>query len=218
MFRQKTRDLYYAVLLPLSKLNYWRWRIQCNGRRRNADIHLHLGCGRKYLPGFVNIDGNLFRKTDMWLNLIHGLPFPNHCVSSVYASHVFEHFYPDELERVSQECYRVLRPGGGLRAVVPDMGGAVQAYMAGRAEYFFDFPRAHRSIGGKLANLLFCEGGHRQGFDFSYMEEILQNAGFSEVHRMNSNESLLYPQDLFSRICEEEAGLAPYSLVVEARK
>jgi len=28
--------------------------------------HLHLGCGPKYLPGFVNIDGNLFNKLDLW--------------------------------------------------------------------------------------------------------------------------------------------------------
>lgn len=218
MFHQRTRDLYYTAILPLNKLNYWRWKIWYRARSANQDLHLHLGCGCKYLPGFVNVDGNLFRKVDTWLDLRNGLPFPDKVVSSVYASHVFEHFYPDELESIVQECNRVLKPRGGLRVVVPDMGAAVQAYLAGKSDYFTDFPRGHKSLGGKLSNLLFCEGGHRQGFDFSYIHELLKQAGFTEVYKLNSDQSVIYAQDFFVRIHEEEAGVAPYSLCVEARK
>ena len=218
MFHQRTRDMYFTTLRPVNRINYWRWRAQ-NGRKNGTgEIRLHLGCGMKYLSGFVNIDGNLFRKSDLWLDLRNGLPFRNHSVSSIYTSHVLEHFYPDELQQLLRECYRILRPGGGLRAVVPDMGRAVQAYLSGQRGFFHDFPRTNKSIGGKLSNLLFCEGGHRQGFDFSYMEEVLREAGFSSVWELTAPESKLYPEEVFSKLREEESGLASISLFVECQK
>lgn len=218
MFHQRTRDLYFATLRPANKLNYWRWMLQGWHQNGTAETHLHLGCELKYLPGFVNIEGNVFRKSDMWLDLRNGLPFHSDSVSSMYASHVFEHFYPDEFQCLLRECYRILRPNGGLRAVVPDMGRAVQAYLAGQRGFFTDFPRANKSLGGKLSNLLFCEGGHRQGFDFSYMEEILRDAGFAEVWPSSPAGSRVYPPEVFSRLQQEEAGVAPFSLFVECRK
>ncbi len=218
MLHQRTRDLYFTALRPLNKLIYWRWRLQGAKKNGSAELHLHLGCGLKFLPGFVNIDGNLFRKTDMWLDLRNGLPFPDNSVSSVYSSHVLEHFYPEELTVLLRECHRVLRRGGGLRIVVPDMGGAVRAFLAGQSSFFSDFPRAHNSLGGKLSNLLFCEGGHRQGFDFSYLEELLQEAGFSRVWQLTAPESRVYPREVFGKLRQEEAGLAACSLFVESCK
>ena len=218
MFHQGTRDLYFAALLPLNKLNYWRWIVQRKARSATSEIHLHLGCGPKYLRGFVNVDGNLFRKTDLWLDLRNGLPYPDGSISTVYSSHVLEHFYPDELHTILCECHRVLRPGGGLRIVVPDMGGAVRAYLTGRADFFASFPRDNKSLGGKLSNLLFCEGGHRQGLDFSYLLELLQNAGFQDVRQLQSHESYVYAADIFSLLQKEEAGVSAISLFVEARK
>jgi len=218
MFHQRTRDLYFASLRPLNKLNYWRWRVKRLGRNGAGGIHLHLGCGTKYLPGFVNIEGNLLRKCDMWLDLRNGLPFRNDTVSSIYTSHVLEHFYPDELQRLLRECHRVLRLGGGLRIVVPDMGRAARAYLFGQQSFFTDFPRRHNSIGGKLSNVLFCEGGHRQGFDFSYLEELLREAGFSEVWELEAQASAVYPAEVFAKVKEEETGVASISLFVECRK
>ncbi len=217
MLHQRTRDLYFAALLPFNKFNYWRWRWL--GRRANgSDLHLHLGCGPKYLSGFVNVDGNLFRRHDLWLDLRNGLPFTSDSVASIYSSHVFEHFYPDELERLIASCRRVLRPGGGMRIVVPDMAAAVRAYLDGDESFFTDFPRPHASLGGKLSNLLFCEGGHRQGLDFSYFEELLRLAGFSELSRVEPAASRIYSGGALARIAEEEAGVSHISLIVECRK
>jgi len=166
----------------------------------------------------LNIDGNLLRKTDMWLDLRNGLPFPDNSISSVYTSHVLEHFYPEELPSILRECHRVLRPDGGLRIVVPDMGAAVRAYLAGQTTFFSDFPRAHKSLGGKLSNLLFCEGGHRQGLDASYLEELLQEAGFQTIRQLTAEETGIYPPEVFSVLHGEEAGVGSHSLFMESYK
>lgn len=206
------------ALRPLNKLNYWKWTLWTRFKNGSKDIHLHLGCGTKQLAGFINIDGNLFRKTNLWLDLCNGLPFADNTVASAYASHVFEHFYPDELDRILNECHRVLRPSGSLRIVVPDMGSAVRAYVEGRSELFIDFPRTCKSTGGRLSNLLFCDGNHRQGFDFSYLEEVLQKARFSDVRQLTAEKSHVYPTPVFMQLREQEAGVADYSLFVECRK
>jgi predicted SAM-dependent methyltransferase len=218
MHHQRTKDLYFAALRPLIKLNYWRWRMQGQRPNGSGELHLHLACGTKYLPGFVNIDGNIFRRVDMWLDLRNGLPFPDDSVDSIYSCHAFEHFYPDELESLLRECHRVLRPTAGMRAVVPDMEGAVQAYLEGRRDYFTDFPRALHSMGGMLSNLLFCNGNHRQGFDFSHMEEVLGHAGFSEIWKSSAGRTCLYPPEKIGLIRQEEACAPAYSLFLEARR
>jgi predicted SAM-dependent methyltransferase len=217
MVKQTTRDFYFTVLRPLLWLNHWRWRLQGVGGN-GRELHLHLGCGTKYLRGFVNIDGNLFRKSDLVLDLRHGLPLPDNSVRSIYSSHVFEHFYPDDLQALLRECHRVLCPGGGMRIVVPDMQAAVVASLTGRADFFTDFPRPHRSLGGKLSNLLFCEGGHRQGLDFSYLQELLTEAGFREVQRVRCNQTRIYSPARFAQLEQEEVGVASISLFVETWK
>jgi predicted SAM-dependent methyltransferase len=218
MRHQRTRDVYFTALRHVNKLNYWRWKLR--GPRVNGAgaLHLHLGCGPKYLPGFVNIDGNLFRKRDVWLDLRNGLPFAPNSIASIYSSHVFEHFYAEELTSLLRECLRVLAPGGFIRVVVPDMAAAARAYLSRDASFFTDFPRAHRSLGGKLSNLLFCEGGHRQGLDFSYLEELLIDAGFSDVWELARDESRFYAPEIFAALQREEAGVAQYSAFLESRK
>ncbi len=218
MLHQRTRDVYFTALRRINKLNYWHWKIR--GLRANGSgaMHLHLGCGPKYLSGFVNVDGNVFRKRDLWLDLRNGLPFSSGSVASIYSSHVFEHFYAEELAALLRECHRVLAPASFLRAVVPDMGAAARAYLSGDAAFFSDFPRPHRSLGGKLSNLLFCEGGHRQGLDFSYLEELLLDAGFSEAWKLSRDETLFYAPEVFAAIKREEAGVAQCSVFVESRK
>jgi predicted SAM-dependent methyltransferase len=218
MLHQRTRDVYFTALRRINKLNYWHWKIR--GLRANGSgaVHLHLGCGPKYLPGFVNVDGNILRKRDVWLDLRNGLPFSSGSVASIYSSHVFEHFYAEELAALLSECHRVLVPGGFLRAVVPDMRAAARAYLSEDAAFFSDFPRAHRSLGGKLSNLLFCEGGHRQGLDFSYLEELLLDAGFSDVANLARDETRYYALEMFAALKREEAGVAPCSVFVESRK
>ena len=59
-----------------------------------------------------------------------GLPFADNSVYYVYSSHTFEHFTYEESAQIAQDCWRVLRSGGILRIVVPDLELIVREYMA----------------------------------------------------------------------------------------
>lgn len=90
---------------------------------------LNLGCGRRFHPVWTNID---FISTDRSViahNLNQGIPFPNAAFDVVYHSHVLEHFPKTAANNFLQECYRVLRPQGVLRVVVPDLEQIARTYL-----------------------------------------------------------------------------------------
>jgi prepilin-type processing-associated H-X9-DG protein len=165
----------------------------------------------------VNIDANVFRRPRMWLDLRNGLPFPTGTVDGIYASHVLEHFYYREVTKILGECYRVLRPGGGLRVLVPSVELAVEAYRAGNGDWFSDFPTNYDSVGGRFMNFLFCDGQHRLAFDLSFAEELLKNSGFCSVDRMRVRLSGIFPGSVLEEL-EPAANGREALLVVEARR
>jgi SAM-dependent methyltransferase len=186
-------------------------------RTNDGPKHLHLGSGEKYLSGFINVDGNPFNKIDMWLDVRNGLPFHSESVDSIYSTHVFEHFYGDELQRLLKECLRVLRADAGVRLIVPSLTNAIIAYREERAGWFSDFPLRFESLGGRFSNFVFCDGQHRTAFDFGYMSEVLCGAGFREVEEAAEGKSRLYGD----RVPPYEPGDSkelPHSLYVEAFK
>jgi ubiquinone/menaquinone biosynthesis C-methylase UbiE len=62
--------------------------------------------------------------------LRRGIPFPSDIFDCVYHSHFLEHVDPDAVPTLLRECGRVLKPGGILRIVVPDLHVLVQKYQA----------------------------------------------------------------------------------------
>jgi SAM-dependent methyltransferase len=218
LLHQRYKDIVFWGISKATLPNYLLRRYVMNGGHANGARHLHLGCGTKYLSGFVNIDGNLFNKIDVWLDVRNGLPFPPNSIDSIYSTHMFEHFYPDELRRLLQECARVLRGGGGVRLVVPSLESAIAAYSQQRSEWFDDsFPRHFDSLGGRFSNFVFCDGQHRTAFDFSYFDEVLRQAGFREVERSGEGKSRLYGSSVPPYEPQDSKDL-PHSLYVEAFK
>ena len=62
-------------------------------------------------------------------NITEGLPFSAGSFDAVYHSHVLEHLSPTSGQNLLHECFRVLRPGGILRTVVPDLEQIAQLYL-----------------------------------------------------------------------------------------
>ena len=123
-------------------------------------IRLNLGCGLLAPQGWVNVDGSwnarlakhpFIRRMLSSLHIlppgkmeipwsssifIHDvrkpLPFPDGSAAAIYASHVLEHLYFQEARKLLLESFRVLRAGGVLRVVVPDLKAIVEEYLGQR--------------------------------------------------------------------------------------
>ena len=93
------------------------------------------------------------------------------------------------------DYFRVLKSDAGMRIVVPSLENAIAAYSVRKLQWFSDWPRSNRSIGGRFSNFIFCDGQHRNAFDFEYMSEMLLGAGFCVVEKSRPGASRLYPPE-----------------------
>ena len=139
---------------------------------------LHLGCGAKFIPGFIHVDALPFPHLD-YQGRVDTLEWiPDETLSLIYASHILEHFGRAEVDTVLSEWFRVLKPGGVLRLAVPDFGASVFLYVSGKLQ------RGLLDITGLLC------GGQRDQYDYHKiifdekdLTSRLIKAGFARVRR-----------------------------------
>ena len=93
--------------------------------------YLNLGCGATYSTDekWVNIDFNSYSKYVIGHNLLKGIPYEDDSFDLVYHSHILEHFNKEDGLLFLKECYRVLKPGGTIRIVVPNLEEIVKEYI-----------------------------------------------------------------------------------------
>lgn len=83
-------------------------------------MKLNLGCGGKKLPGYVNVDSWKSESPDVLCDLgAERWPFADSSVDEALAEHVLEHLPGQAFFHFMQEMYRVLKPGGTVKVVLP---------------------------------------------------------------------------------------------------
>lgn len=115
-----------------------------------ASVLYHLY--KVWKPKYLNVGGGAYFVGFRWLNL-EGIksianPYPfqfnpsckfpvkDKSIQTVYSSHALEHLSPDTVNRVLQESFRVLEPGGRLIIKLPDFEKILKSWNA-RDESFF---------------------------------------------------------------------------------
>jgi SAM-dependent methyltransferase len=195
----------------------------------NVCDRLNLGCGPNAPSGWVNVDGswnawfthhpllrgglrrigiiNAGNQGAQWKvrpvvhDLRRPLSFGNDSFSAIYASHVVEHLYRVEAEALLAECKRVLKPGGILRLVVPDLQFLVLDYVKGRnggsapADRWFAAETLNQKLGFRSphppgGNLFFRFyavwkdfHSHKWMYDSDSLSHAVEIAGFEAVAR-----------------------------------
>jgi len=189
---------------------------------------LHLGCGLNAVDGWLNVDGSWNARlakfprvrralaaarviapeaaTVPWradiriLDVREPLPFATGSFDAIYASHLLEHLFLADALRLLRECHRVLRPGGTLRLVVPDLRTIVLEYLGERPFHDSDklaaMPAADRMNrrlhfrnpnpprGNALLKVYFALKDfqtHKWMYDAESLVGHLRDAGFGEV-------------------------------------
>src|SRR5258706_13741581 len=90
--------------------------------RRGPPIQLlNFGCGGTYHPDWVNLDAAPVSPQVTAHDVRRPFPYVANRFDGLYGSHVLEHLQPPAAMRLLRECFRVLRPGGIVRIVVPDL-------------------------------------------------------------------------------------------------
>lgn len=94
-------------------------------------MNLNIGCGKRYLAGWTNIDIDPEVKADFHTPAHDLSMFPDESMDRIMAIHLFEHMYLWEVDSALSEWARVLRPGGELVLEMPDIVKAAKNLLAG---------------------------------------------------------------------------------------
>ena len=139
-------------------------------------LKLHLGCGKRHIPGFVHIDTVQFPHID-YVQDIRTLPqIADRSVELIYACQALTYFDREEVVPVLAEWRRVLQPGGILRLSVINFDTIVRLYTAGLPlEWFLGW------LYGKWTD---GKGGfvyERTTYDRASMTKVLTDSGFDSI-------------------------------------
>jgi len=180
---------------PQSKPRY-------EGRFSPGDqIVLDLGCGDgKYWIGEgpkIRIDSDPAVQPDILCD-IRNLPLENCYADIAVASHVLEHFSFRETISVLKEWLRVLKVGGKLRIVVPNMKWAskkiIEESHTGddmeRAMYFY-----HSAQVGTLKQAQ--NDFHKAGFTTSSLKSVFDKMDFVKINKLYTTEGNISSMDEF---------------------
>ena len=156
-------------------------------------LRLNLGCGRKLLAGWVNVDAMRYPDADY-----HGVTFaqddalaylhalPDGSVAEVLAEQFLEHLTYREGALFLAECKRVLAPDGQVRITVPDFEAHIGDYRDRQQRVPL---RDRRAIDGPFrpeVNLLirtvYAEPwGHQAFYDAEMLRTAIEGAGLRVV-------------------------------------
>lgn len=137
-------------------------------------MKLHLGCGRKVWPGYINIDAH---NDDADLQAdIRKLPYADGEADEIVAIHVFEHFWPGEVFDVLKEWRRVLSDGGKLIMELPCMDKILLILYRNP-----DSVDAMRGLFGEPTSQNNVEDLHKWCWRMIDIRQILLDAGFKRV-------------------------------------
>jgi SAM-dependent methyltransferase len=161
-------------------------------------IQLHLGCGKRYIPGFVHIDIADFPHID-YRHDIRTLPMlADDSVAVAYACHVLEYFDRIEVVDVLREWRRVLVPGATLFTAVPDFAALVDVYRQhGELSLVLGplFGRWQDPGGSQKVEPIY----HRTTYDFGSLRTVLESAGFRDVNRYDWRNTIFRDYDDYSQ-------------------
>lgn len=100
---------------------------------------LDLGCGDNKVEGAVGLDNIALSEVDIAHDLLH-FPYPIKANSfdTIYLRHVIEHFNVDKINKIMNECYRILKKDGQLYINVPHVF-SIAAYTDPTHKQYFTF-------------------------------------------------------------------------------
>lgn len=92
---------------------------------------LNLGCGTTFVnsDNWINFDYAPTNATVQQADLLAPLRLESGSVAVVYTSHFLEHVPRSLVPALLAECFRVLRPGGVIRLVLPDLEEMCREYL-----------------------------------------------------------------------------------------
>lgn len=176
-------------------------------------MKLHLGCGKKKLDGFINIDIERTEACDIVDNVFILSTIEDNSVDLIYASHVLEHASRHDIQNILKIWNKKLKVGATLRLSVPSFEKVAEAYSKG-------FPM-EKVLGFLVGGQKNENDYHKVVFDLPSLKKNLENSYFCNIRHYDWKKTEHSHVDDYSQAylphMEKSTGLL-MSLNIEADK
>ncbi len=210
---------------------------------KNNFDKLNIGCGTNVIDGngWLNIDNSAvakLRRLPFWnffiklfikyklleefylnyptvkiVDIRKKLPFQDGSFKYIYCSQVVEHLHLYQLNEFILECHRILKPGGVMRILTPDLKKIVHLYNSSDYKTFelensystklisdhfnlFFYPRSWISEKKRGIVQRFLDSipeHHKYIFDFESFKSLSANSMFAKVEEVETENSISFP-------------------------
>lgn len=142
---------------------------------------IQFGAGTLNIEGWENLEQHQ-------ADITKRLPFGDAEVDAVFAEMVVEHVTPREAWFFLEECYRILKPDGLIRIVIPDF---VRCWTLKDPDWL----RVNQGVTNNDGSLreqmksIIYGHGHQGLWTAELLQAVLQSIGFNDVWRHEASES-----------------------------
>jgi SAM-dependent methyltransferase len=142
--------------------------------------------------------GAPYPRTVRFGDVVKGLPIRTGAADLVYCSHTLEHLSLADCRTALRETFRMLKPGGVFRAVLPDIRFLCEEYLrqapgdpAAATTFLRETHLGRATTPRGLARLraFFSRDHHLWMWDYPAMAQELRDAGFREIRRAQLGDS-----------------------------
>ena len=171
----------------------------------SGNIKINLGSGHWKLEEWINVDIDRESHPDVCANLAVGLPFANGVAHLMHTEDFIDQLELEQAAEFLRECHRILRPGGILRVLTPDMRKLTELYLNDPAQLktlwqnFVGVPLSLNTA-GEIFNIGMRFAGHTFLYDEETFKALATSCGFDarRVEFQQSEERDLRGLDLRS--------------------
>lgn len=155
-------------------------------------FRLMIGAGPAQQPGWLATDLIPSRPDVVLLDAGGRFPFPTSSVDFIHSEHMIEHIDHDLGAHMLRECARVLKPGGRIRILTPDIDRVLAlsrppspdvAELATQSTMRSGVPAEDATDPIYAINRLFSGYGHRFLYSEEALRRALSRAGFNDLER-----------------------------------
>jgi predicted SAM-dependent methyltransferase len=170
--------------------------LRSDERLRNAYLpqttkpKLHIGGGWRRLDGWLNTDIEVIPDV-MHMDATKPFPFRDRTFQYVYSEHMIEHVPHEKGTYMLRECYRVMRQGGVIRVITPNLSAILGLYslvLSAEQEKYLQwfcqtFTPERPPSASSAINAMFRLWGHQFIYDEQTLADAMRTAGFDSVAR-----------------------------------
>jgi len=137
---------------------------------------IELGAGANPRPGYLHLDIRQGREIHVVADSLH-LPLRTAVADEIYMRHHLEHFTEQEAESIMSQVFRVLKPGGALYVIVPNLEFHIWQFSHGNKKWamagFWGWQRNEFDI-------------HKWGYTYDLLREKLETVGFQGIQNLTA--------------------------------